>query len=231
MRSNPMPKASTNRLRLRLCAGLLTSCIAATPVAAQIYVGTGTNPSGSVMLSNHVSAATPMLLVPAVAIDELEVRRPEPALPIGAGVVRPGALRQPPPSVSALIGAVARDYAVAEALIKAVIAVESGFEPNARSPKGALGLMQLMPETARRFGVRNAYAVEENVRAGTAYLRWLLDLFAGDVSLALAAYNAGEAAVLRAGGRIPDIAETRAYVPKVLAYQAHFSAAPNLRQQ
>jgi soluble lytic murein transglycosylase-like protein len=87
-----------------------------------------------------------------------------------------------------------------------------------------MGLMQLMPETARRFGVRDAYDVEDNLRAGTAYLRWLLDTFSGDVQLALAAYNAGENAVVRAGHRIPDIAETRAYVPKVLSYWAHYRA-------
>jgi soluble lytic murein transglycosylase-like protein len=81
-----------------------------------------------------------------------------------------------------------------------------------------------MPQTAKRFGVRDAYAVEDNLRGGTAYIRWLLDLFDGDLRLALAAYNAGENAVMRAGWRVPDITETRAYVPKVLAYLAHFES-------
>jgi soluble lytic murein transglycosylase-like protein len=101
-------------------------------------------------------------------------------------------------------------------LLRAVIVVESGFNERARSKKGAMGLMQLMPATARQYGASNAYDPKENVHAGAKYLRSLLDRYGKNVKLALAAYNAGESAVDRNGGRIPPFAETQAYVPRVL---------------
>jgi soluble lytic murein transglycosylase-like protein len=119
-------------------------------------------------------------------------------------------------SVDAAIRSAARKYRVDEALIRAVIHVESGFNPTAVSPKGATGLMQLMPGTARRFGVANARDPSQNIHGGTNYLRVLLDLFNGDLRLTLAAYNAGEGAVLKYNGRIPPYAETQDYVQLVL---------------
>jgi soluble lytic murein transglycosylase-like protein len=98
-------------------------------------------------------------------------------------------------------------------LVKAVIQVESAFQPRARSHKGAMGLMQLMPTTARQYNARNPYDPNSNIEAGTKYLKRLLDEF--ELPLALAAYNAGESAVRRFGG-IPPYAETQAYVSKIL---------------
>jgi soluble lytic murein transglycosylase-like protein len=101
-------------------------------------------------------------------------------------------------------------------LLRAVIVVESGFNCRAVSKRGAVGLMQLMPATASRFGVSNPYDARQNVHAGARYLKFLIDRFGHDIRLALAAYNAGEDAVARNGGQIPPFSETMAYVPRVL---------------
>ncbi len=107
-------------------------------------------------------------------------------------------------------------WQVDPALIKAVIANESGFNANATSKTGAQGLMQLMPDTAASLGVRDAYDPVQNVAGGTRYLRGLLDRFGGNMPLAVAAYNAGPGAVEKYGG-VPPYAETRNYVQNVLA--------------
>ena len=101
------------------------------------------------------------------------------------------------------------------ALVLEVVRAESNFDPRARSDKGALGLMQLIPATARRFGVDDPFEPAQNLRGGMAYLRWLLERFDGDIRLALAAYNAGEDAVERHGG-VPPYAETQDYVVRIL---------------
>jgi soluble lytic murein transglycosylase-like protein len=116
----------------------------------------------------------------------------------------------------AIIEHAASIAAVQPNLLRAVIVVESGFNPRAVSKRGAIGLMQLMPATAARFGISDSYDPRQNVTAGARYLKFLLDRFAQDVSLALAAYNAGENAVDRNGGQIPPFSETMAYVPRVL---------------
>jgi soluble lytic murein transglycosylase-like protein len=118
--------------------------------------------------------------------------------------------------VDRAIRSASRRHGVDEALIRAVIHVESGFDPNAVSHKGATGLMQLMPATARRFGVRDARDPVQNIHGGTHYLRVLLDLFDGDLKLALAGYNAGEGAVLKYKRRVPPYEETREYVQLVM---------------
>jgi len=101
-------------------------------------------------------------------------------------------------------------------LLRAVIAVESGYNARAVSRAGARGLMQLMPDTARRYGVRNVFDPAQNIHGGARYLRYLLDRYGQDKELALAAYNAGEGAVERHGRKVPPFAETRLYVPRVL---------------
>lgn len=118
-------------------------------------------------------------------------------------------------AVMAAVQRLAHDYALDPNLVLSVIMVESRFNPNAKSPKNAQGLMQLMPGTARRFGVKNAWAIEDNIRGGMTYLKWLLAYYQGDVSLAAAAYNAGEGAVDRYKG-IPRYRETQHYVKKIL---------------
>jgi len=117
----------------------------------------------------------------------------------------------------AVIETAATRHGVDAALLQAVIAVESGFDPNAVSRRKAGGLMQLMPETAVRYGVANVFDPADNVRAGAQFLAYLLKRFDNDLELALAAYNAGEGAVLQHGRRIPPFRETVAYVPKVMA--------------
>lgn len=117
-----------------------------------------------------------------------------------------------------LIEGAASSASVDANLLRAVIVVESGFNPRAVSKKGALGLMQLMPATAARFGATNAMDPRQNVAAGARYLKFLMDRFGHNVRLALAAYNAGEEAVDRNGGQIPPFTETMAYVPRVLKY-------------
>jgi soluble lytic murein transglycosylase-like protein len=119
-----------------------------------------------------------------------------------------------PPAIRALIDETAQDVGISPELLQAVISVESGFDPHAVSPKMAAGLMQLMPETANRLAVRDPFDGRENIHAGAVHLRALLQQFDGDLTLALAAYNAGEAAVRSYGG-VPPYKETRDYVAAV----------------
>ena len=117
-----------------------------------------------------------------------------------------------------------RSTGVDAALLHAVISVESGYRDRAVSHKGASGLMQLMPATARRYGLVNLQDPAGNIRAGARYLRDLLAMFDNDIELALAAYNAGENAVLRFGRRIPPYGETKRYVPLVMAHYQRINA-------
>jgi len=120
-----------------------------------------------------------------------------------------------PSAYDDLIREHAAHYDVNPGLVRAVVQVESNFNASARSPKGAMGLMQLMPATAQQFGVANPFDPSENIRGGTAYLRQLLDRYDNDKRLALAAYNAGPGAVDKYGETVPPYRETREYVARV----------------
>lgn len=126
-----------------------------------------------------------------------------------------------------LVERLAPRFAVDPRLALAIVKAESNFDPFALSTRNAQGLMQLIPETAERYGVRDAWNAEQNVRGGLAHLRWLLQRFEGDIALVAAAYNAGEGAVKQYGG-VPPFAETREYVKRVLAfYRASHHVAPD----
>ena len=126
-----------------------------------------------------------------------------------------------------LIHSAARDAALDPALVHAVIFVESGYDPEARSPKGAIGLMQVMPDTGLRYGINDlTLSPKVNLRAGTLYLKDLMRLFDNRLELVLAAYNAGEKVVQRYGERIPPYPETQRYVPAVLAKYRELAGDP-----
>jgi len=128
-----------------------------------------------------------------------------------------------PDEFEPIIKSLASEYGVDKSLVKAVIHAESGYNPNAVSSKGAQGLMQLMPKTAQGLKVSNSFDPKDNIRGGIRYLRFLLDTFKGDVTLALAAYNAGLSRVSQYGG-VPPYAETRNYISKVLTYQKSYQS-------
>jgi soluble lytic murein transglycosylase-like protein len=123
--------------------------------------------------------------------------------------------RPAPAAIAAVIEETARKYDVDPLLVHSLVQVESAYNPNALSHKGAQGLMQLIPGTARRFGVTNVWDVRQNIEGGVRYLRYLNGLFPNDLRLTLAAYNAGEAAVWKYGNNIPPYRETEQYVYKV----------------
>ncbi|MBT2745445.1 MULTISPECIES: lytic transglycosylase domain-containing protein [unclassified Lysobacter] len=135
-----------------------------------------------------------------------------------------GTLRLNTAAFSAEIAAAARQHGVEEAIVRAIIHAESAYNPNAMSRVGAQGLMQLMPATARRFGVGNAFDANQNIQGGVQYLAWLLKRFNGDLTLAAAGYNAGEGAVDKYRG-VPPYAETQRYVQRVAVLAQRYRSA------
>jgi soluble lytic murein transglycosylase-like protein len=156
-----------------------------------------------------------------------EVTSPSDGSPT-VGAARVAQLFMPAPAdiqrYSNMIEAASRTHGVDAALVHAVITAESGYNPAALSKAGARGLMQLMPATAARYGVRNIHDPQENINGGVRYLRDLIAMFNGNIELAVAAYNAGENAVIRYGNKIPPFAETAHYVPKVLGFYRKFQS-------
>lgn len=123
------------------------------------------------------------------------------------------------------IRSVAKMYKLPHTLLHAVITAESSYNPNAISRAGAVGLMQLMPATAKQYGVSNRRDPKQNIYGGSRYLRYLLKLFKNDLTLALAAYNAGEGTVKKYGNKIPPYKETRNYVKKVIKYYKKYRSS------
>lgn len=207
-----MPSNAISANKPALLVALAALC-GALPAHAQVFAGT--SDSGAVTLSNFQSEATPLLLLDAPPAPAAPPAAPVPKEAAAPAVPRRSTAPAVPPGLRPLILAAAREHGLEPALVAAVAAAESGFDARARSPKGAVGLMQLLPATARRFDVRDRLEPAQSLRGGAAYLRWLHGRFGGDLVRVLAAYNAGEGAVEAAGG-VPPFGETRAYVPRVL---------------
>ena len=178
-----------------LCVCLLA---AASPAQAQIY--TWTDGNGHLVLSNRPKGGTET----AYVVPQSDSIRATRSVDANKTTLYDDLIREH-----------ARLNGVRTDLVRAVVQVESGFNPLARSPKGAMGLMQLMPATLQQFGVRNAYNPSENIRGGVAYLKQLLDRYSNNEVLALAAYNAGPGAVDKHGQTVPPYQETRDYVSKI----------------
>ena len=202
---------SDPRTRWRLRAGAAVLCCAALGAAqaAQAPIQVTDEGDEGLLLSNLDGPFEPEAAPPGAP------RAATPAL-AAANAGKSGTLAKRREAWSPLVSAAARTHGLPEALLQAVIETESGFNPAAVSPKGALGLMQLMPGTARTLNVSNPRDPAANVDGGARYLKDLLARFGNNLALALAAYNAGPGAVERTGG-IPRNAETQAYVPRVIS--------------
>jgi soluble lytic murein transglycosylase-like protein len=201
-----------------LCAALVGGLLAAAPARADIYQWTDAD--GTIHYTNVRPRNARNVRVVVRGADDGPLRR-------GATRDRVPARDRSPERYSrydAFIREASRLYQIPEAFIRAVMRVESDFDPNVVSRVGAAGLMQLMPATAASMGVRDPFDPRENILGGTRYLRVLANGFNGDLVLTIAAYNAGEGAVIRYGG-VPPYDETRRYVQNVLRYYYAFRAA------
>jgi soluble lytic murein transglycosylase-like protein len=203
-------KARINRLFLMTA---LAACAASAPAFADIY--SFKDERGVVHFTNITPSDKRFRMI------RREVNNPAP-MPVASGspVYMPSQANIQ--RFSSLIEAVAQAHGVESALVHAVISAESGYNPAALSKAGARGLMQLMPATAQRYGVQNIMDPQENISGGVKYLKDLLQMFQGNMELAVAAYNAGENAVVRYGNKVPPYAETVNYVPKVLGFYNKF---------
>jgi len=205
--------------RKHIAALLMLGCGLYRPGWADIY--TYTADDGTVSLSNVPTDERYTVLIAA----------PEQALAAAPGLsVRKGKSNMARKAgFDQMVDEVSRTYGMESALLHAVISVESHYNPKAVSNKGAAGLMQLMPQTAKRYGVVDAFDPLQNLDGGAQYLRDLLRMFNNNTSLALAAYNAGEHAVMKHGNRIPPYRETLNYVPRVLDFYQRYRNGPLAR--
>ncbi|MDO8990579.1 MAG: lytic transglycosylase domain-containing protein [Sideroxyarcus sp.] len=231
-------------LPLAMVAGLLSL----NPALASVYTYTMNN--GTVNLSNVPVDNRYTVLVQTPAIVQPEIRpitQPVIAQPVIATAIQPTTQAAPQPAAAMatepvaeatppplriaqkvqydkLVEKVARTYGLDSALLHAVISVESRYRSDAVSRRGAVGLMQLMPRTAKHYGVADPLDPLQNLHGGAKYLRYLLKTYNNDVSLALAAYNSGETAVAKYGNQIPPYRETKQYVPRVLGFYNKYRA-------
>jgi soluble lytic murein transglycosylase-like protein len=159
------------------------------------------------LVRSVVMTAKPVSVKPVAG----QVVAPRVITPLTPGLTMPEPPEYPAANIDEAVDRIAAEHFLPPLLIHSVIKVESNYNPLAVSPKGALGLMQLIPSTARRFGVGNVFNPVDNIQGGARYLRYLLNLYDGNYPLALAAYNAGEAAVARFGG-VPPFRETQNYL-------------------
>lgn len=183
----------------------------AQPAWPDIYiysVGDGTVSLSNVPENRHCAI---LPLVPQEATPAADIR--EPSLKLANKV-----------QYDRIVAEIARAYGLDSALLHAVISVESRYSPTAVSRKGATGLMQLMPNTAKRYGVTDSFDPVQNIHGGARHLQYLLKMFNNDISLALAAYNAGEGSVIKYGNRVPPFPETTNYVPQVLGFYQRYQA-------
>ena len=194
--------------------------LATTTHAGQIYMYKDSN--GSTLLTNRKSADRSLTKVKVTYYPDSNIHSYRNWGNSEASVLP--SYRRNKNAFDHIIQQAAQQHGVSEGLIKAVMHTESGFNVNARSPVGAQGLMQLMPATARRFNVSNAYDPHENIMAGAKYLAWLLKRFNGNTTLALAGYNAGEGNVAKYGG-VPPFRETQDYVRRVTSRYSNLYAS------
>lgn len=220
-------RGHTSYLRLAVLIGLLGPCIslhpslssAQTPSIVLVqdlqghYVYINTNTINSSLSGSPSRAISPGAGQAVLAISSAPTATPVRGAATGAPA-KTGTAASAPPVIQNLVQKTAGRFQVDPKLVDAIIRVESAYNPRAVSSKGAMGLMQLIPATAQRFGVKNPFDPRQNIRGGVTFLRYLLDRFNGNVPLSLAAYNAGEHRVGRDGG-IPAIPETVTYVRKV----------------
>jgi soluble lytic murein transglycosylase-like protein len=226
-------------MKRQLLAGLIPLLLVlSSPVQADIYAFVDKN--GVRHLSNVPSDPRYKLVMrtPAYSKRATQPSSYAPSSPYGGAAITPHSYARPETRAKSLrvneqnrqrfaadVNRIAAQHRLEPALMHAVISAESSYNPWAVSPKGAMGLMQLMPGTATRFGVTNPYDPVANMNGGARYLRWLLDRF-NDPRLAVAAYNAGEGAVQKYGNQIPPYRETQNYVVRVLDFYQRYRAGP-----